>query len=324
MSNRSKVLIVLGATATGKSELGIRLAQKWDGEILSADSMQVYRGMDVGTAKLTESEMDGVPHHLLDIVSPKERFTVADWVRMADDTIQDITRRGKLPIVVGGTGLYIRGITEDMDFRVDAGATEIREKWESYLRVYGVERLHEELAAVDEQSAKRIHPNDTRRVIRALEVFERTSVPFSESYQWEASGGRYETLQIGLSWPREVLYLRVEQRVDEMLSRGLVEEVENLFTRGVSRQDPAMQAIGYKEIAAYLAGEVSYDYAVALVKQATRRYVKRQVSWFARYFDIHWFHAKASNHEVAYFPAYENSQSMEMNDLVGGFLRQEL
>jgi tRNA dimethylallyltransferase len=311
---RTKVVIVLGATATGKSQLGVRLAHRFQGEVVSADSMQVYRGMDVGTAKLSTSEMESVPHHLIDIANPKERFTVADWVRAADTAIAEIVDRGHVPIVVGGTGLYLRGITEDMDFAVEAGSSEIREKWERYVSEQGNERLHAELAAVDALAASRIHPNDTRRVIRALEVFEQTSVPLSEGYAWLPVGGRYETLQIGISWPRDVLYARVEQRVDAMLAQGLVAEVEQLFALGLTRQDASMQAIGYKEMASYVEGEVSYDVAVAQVKQATRRFVKRQGSWFARYPDIHWFSGlEMGEQEVA-----------EIEQLTGRFLRQEL
>ena len=284
---RPRVVLIVGATATGKSDLGVEFARIFNGEVVSADSMQVYRGMDIGTAKLTHEEMRGVPHHLIDIVDPTAPFTVADWTRAADDAIGSITDRGKVPIVVGGTGLYIRAITEDLDFAEQPGSREVREKWQAFLAEEGTEALYRQLVDRDPVTAARLHPNDTRRVIRALEVYELHG-PLSAAYDWRRQGGRYETLLLGLRMPREALYERVERRVDKMMELGLLEEVRGLLASGVPRQAQSMQAIGYKELAAHLDGEVSLDESVMAIKRATRRFVKRQTSWFGRDERIVW------------------------------------
>jgi len=286
---KPKVICVVGPTATGKSDLGVYLAERVHGEVISADSMQVYKGMDIGTAKLTTSEMRGVPHHLIDIVNPDESFTVADWTKLADVCIQDVVARGKIPIVVGGTGLYVRAVTEDLDFGVTAGSPEIRTKWEEYRLQYGKAMLHDALRERDAESAQRLHVNDTRRVIRALEVYDTRGLPMSHTYAWEDKGGRYDTLQVARTYPRSVLYERVNQRVDTMLSNGLVHEVERLLAVGYAPNLTALQAIGYKEIINdMLAGWARTD-AVDKIKQNTRRFVKRQESWFRRDARIHWF-----------------------------------
>ncbi len=282
------VLCIVGPTATGKSDLGIQLAKQLCGEVLSADSMQVYRGMDIGTAKVTREEQQGVPHHLLDLVSPDVRFTVADWVKRADAAISEIHARGNLPIVVGGTGLYIRAITEDLSFAEEEGSEEVRRRWFSYLQQYGPEALHQALRERDPASAARLHPNDTRRVIRALEVFELGGKPLSAHYDWRVKGGRYWTEQFGLTADREILYERVNARVDRMMEIGLLEEVAQLRRLGYDRNLTSMQAIGYKELLAYLDGEVSLEQAVTDIKMATRRFVKRQLSWFRRDPRVRW------------------------------------
>lgn len=287
------VLCIVGPTATGKSELGVRVAHEVGGEVISADSMQVYRGMDVGTAKLTPAEMQGVPHHLLDIVEPWERFTVAQWKARAEAVIDRLHREGQLPVVVGGTGLYIRSITDDLDFAQTKGSRAIRERWQRYAEQHGAEALHARLAEHDPETARRLHPNDVRRVVRALEVLELGEGPWSVRYAWRLRGGKYQTLQIGLSMPRAALYARVEARVDEMMARGLVEEVRRLLDQGVDAACTSMQAIGYKEMVAYLKGECSLEEAVARIKQNTRRFVKRQLSWFRRDPRIHWIEKNA-------------------------------
>jgi tRNA dimethylallyltransferase len=284
----SFVLCIVGPTATGKSELGIELAKLLDGEVVSADSMQVYRKMDIGTAKLTVDEMEGIPHHLLDIVEPDQPFTVADWVENADRVIQDIQQRQKLPIVVGGTGLYIRSIVEDLEFGRHSGLEEVRQKWEDYADRYGNLALHNALSERDASSANRLHPNDRRRLIRALEISE-LGEPMSDNYDWRVKGGRHRTFQIGLSMQRELLYKRVNQRVDKMVKNGLYQEVDGLLNQGYHRHLNAMQAIGYKEVAAAIAGEVSLETAIDDVKRATRRFAKRQLSWFRRDPRIHWY-----------------------------------
>lgn len=276
------VLCIVGATGVGKSDVAVAVAKAVGGEVVSADSMQIYRGMDIGTAKLTEAEMQGVPHHLIDIVDPDTPFTVADWTRRADQVIAGIHARGRLPIVVGGTGLYIRAIVEDLDFATQVGSTEVRARWQRFVQEQGNEALHAALARVDEVSAQRLHPNDVRRVIRALEVAEARKRPLSDTYDWRLKGGRYRTLQFGLAIERDGLNELLDARVDRMLARGLEDEVAGLLAAGYDRGLTSMQAIGYKEVASYVCGEWSRDEAIAKLKQATRRFAKRQRSWFRR------------------------------------------
>jgi tRNA dimethylallyltransferase len=284
------VLCIVGPTATGKSELAVEVARAVGGEVISADSMQVYRGMDIGTAKLSPPEMKGVPHHLIDVVDPDQPFTVAEWKQLADAAIEDIIGRGRLPLVVGGTGLYIRAITDDLDFaeRDESGA--VRRKWQRYLEEHGKQALYEALKRVDAETAARLHPNDVRRVIRALEVAETRERPWSESYDWSIRGGRYDVQQFGLMMDRQALYRRVERRVDWMLERGLMSEVDRILASGFGPDLTSLQAIGYKELAACKRGELSYEEAVALIKRNTRRFVKRQVSWFRRDPRIVWLY----------------------------------
>lgn len=289
LRQKRPVLCIVGPTATGKSELGVWIAKQIGGEVLSADSMQVYRQMDIGTAKLTAQEMAGVPHHLMDLVEPNQPFTVADWSSLAREKIDELHEAGKLPIVVGGTGLYVRSITDDLDFAEQAGSVECRERWQMFAAQKGNKALHLELTTRDPEAASRLHPNDLRRVIRALEVYELGLKPLSASYDWTVKAGRYETLQVALTMERQDLYDRVEQRVDEMMRRGLYEEVEALLSRGYSHSLTSMQAIGYKELAACIEGELSCEDAVLQVKQATRRFVKRQLSWFRRDPRVVWY-----------------------------------
>lgn len=250
--------------------------------------MQVYRGMDIGTAKLTPPEMAGVPHHLIDVVDPDEPFTVAEWTRRADDVIARLHQNGQLPIVVGGTGLYIRAITEDLDFAGQAGSEAVRSRWQAFADTHGREALYARLADMDPATAQRLHPNDVRRVVRALEVAELGLRPMSAGYDWRTKGGRYDTLQYGLTFARDVLYGRVDARVDQMIRDGLEGEVRRLLGQGYGPSLTSMQAIGYKEMAAYVTGEASVAEAVEQIKRATRRFVKRQLSWFSRDTRISW------------------------------------
>lgn len=286
---RLPVLCIAGPTASGKSDLGVLVAKHVGGEVLSADSMQVYKKMDIGTAKLSREEMDGVPHHLIDLVLPDDPFTVANWVTLAREVIAKLHSEGKLPIVVGGTGLYMRALTDDLDFAQQRGSSEHREYWKNYAVHKGNEALHAELVSRDPQAAARLHPNDVRRVIRALEVYELGNKPLSESYDWRPKQGRYATTQLALTMDRQVLYDRVEQRVDRMLELGLYDEVAGLLQEGYARDLTSMQAIGYKELAGCVAGEVSYAQAVLEIKQATKRFAKRQLSWFRRDERVSWW-----------------------------------
>jgi tRNA dimethylallyltransferase len=312
MGDKRPVVCIVGPTATGKSDIGVWLAEQTGGEVISADSMQVYRGMDIGTAKLKPDEMRGVPHHLIDVVAPDEPYSVADWTKAADAVISRLHKCGKLPIVVGGTGLYIRSITEDLDFAAQKGSSEVRNQWQAFADAHGTGALHQELAKRDGASANRLHPNDVRRIVRALEVYEVTGRPLSEGYHWGVRGGRYETLQFGLEMGRELLYSRVERRVDHMLSLGLMDEVQGLLQAGYSPDLQSMQAIGYKEPVQYLLGNISQDEAVADLKKNTRRFVKRQFSWFRRDERVQWLHLNENTRAKETFGSTMREQALQL------------
>lgn len=275
-----QVLIICGPTASGKSELALRLATELGGEIINADSMQVYRGMTIGTAKPSDEHRRVVPHHLLDSVTPDINFSAADYKTTADGAIRDIISRGKRVVVVGGTGLYIRALLQGLvDSPGDDGGIRLRLQEEA--EQMGNDAMLDRLRQVDPELAARLHPNNLVRIIRALEVFEATGVPLSRHQQEHGFGtDHYTSLQIGIRVERSELYRRIEQRVDQMVTGGLVEEVRGLLERGYGRELKSMRAIGYKEIAAYLAGETTLEEAVELMKRDTRRYAKRQMTWF--------------------------------------------
>jgi tRNA dimethylallyltransferase len=282
------LLVVLGPTAVGKTKLGLELALRYGGEIVSGDSMQVYRGMDIGTAKATAEERALVPHHLIDIRDPDYPFSVAEFQQLAHEAIVDIAARGKLPLLVGGTGLYIESLCYGFEF-TDAGTDEAyRRELADFAAAHGDEALHARLREVDPATAERLHPNDRRRIIRALEIARLTGKPLSEHLAGQKKQSPYECCFIGLTMEREALYRRIEQRVDKMLAEGLVAEVRRLLRAGYTADHVSMQGIGYKELAAYVNGAVSLEEAVAALKRNTRRFAKRQLSWFRRMPDIHW------------------------------------
>jgi len=285
MDNFEKIniLAVVGPTASGKTALSVALAERLDGEIVSCDSMQIYRGMDIGTAKPTEEEKRGIPHHLIDVVSPDEAFSCADYTAMAEEAVNDIVSRRKLPIFCGGTGLYLDSFVSGNKF------VEIKtdENLRRELSEISGEELYRELCSVDPESAEAIHPNNKKRVARAVEIYRLTGTPKSE---WDRRSrteeSRYAPKIIGLRYAdREVLYKRIDLRVDIMVKAGLVEEVEAL---GLKADTTAAQAIGYKEITEYLNGSCSLDYAIDKIKQNTRNYAKRQLTWFGRNENIRW------------------------------------
>ena len=284
-----KIIIICGPTASGKSDLAVRLAHTLDAEIINADSMQVYRGLDIGTAKPAQDQQGGIMHHLIDVVDPDQNFSAADFVVAADAAIKDIISRGKRAVVVGGTGLYIRALVNGL---VDSpsGAGEMRLSLQDEASRVGKEAMLDKLRKVDPELAESLHPNNLVRIIRALEVFQLTGIPLS-LYQKEHafSTRRYDTLKIGISANREQLYARIEDRVDQMLAAGLLNEVKNLLAAGFGRDLKSMRSIGYKESAAYLSGELSYEETVNLIKLNTRHYAKRQVTWFKAEPDILWF-----------------------------------
>lgn len=283
-----RLLIICGPTASGKSGLALRLAQELDAEIVNADSMQVYRLMNIGTAKPSAEELATVPHHLIDIVWPDEPFSAADFVEAADKAIQEITARGKRVIVAGGTGLYIRALLQGL---VDSpsGAGEIRSRLQQEAQEVGNQAMLEKLRRVDPDSASQMHSNNLVRIIRALEVYELTGIPLSQSQQKHGfAQERYQALKIGLRCDRAALYAGIEARVDAMMAAGLQEEVKALLKAGYSPNLKAMKGIGYKEMAAFLAGEYPLEQAVELIKRDTRRYAKRQLTWFNADKDLIW------------------------------------
>lgn len=287
---KPRLLILVGPTAVGKTAFSIECAKRFDGEILSADSMQIYRGMDIGTAKVTPEEMQGVPHYGLDLVDPDQPFTVADFQKYADGVIRDMHSRGKLPIVAGGTMLYVKALTDHLDFTPVRIVPEVRDELSAFAEREGAAALHKRLQEADPKTAERLHPNDTKRVIRALEVYLSTGVPMSESYQEEPTETKYDHAVYGLSVEdRQVLYERINRRVDIMVEQGLLDEVRRLLDRGYPRDLQSMQAIGYKEIVDHLEGRLTYEEAVEAVKQGSRRYAKRQLSWWRRETQIKWF-----------------------------------
>ncbi|MCL6557599.1 MAG: tRNA (adenosine(37)-N6)-dimethylallyltransferase MiaA [Firmicutes bacterium] len=289
MSKVPPLLVITGPTATGKTEAGVLVAKAVGGEVVSADSMLVYRHMDVGTAKPTLDERDNIPHHMIDIIDPDEEYSVALFQEQARSVIKEVHARGNLPILVGGTGLYVRSVIDHYDFSGAGGDTELREKLQKEAEAGGAEALHRKLSSVDPDAAARLHPRDTRRVIRALEVYYRTGKPIS-SYQFRDRRQEpiYNLAMFGLTMPRETLYRRIETRVDRMIGDGLVDEVRALLAGGYSPDLPSMRGLGYKEMILYLSGEISLEGAVELLKMNTRRFAKRQLTWFRRDARIKW------------------------------------
>lgn len=283
------ICCIVGPTASGKTALSVALARKFGGEIVSCDSMQLYRGMDIGTAKPTRAEMDGIPHHMMDILDPAEDYSVGRYVAQADVCVQKILARGKPVFVVGGTGLYVDSLMAGRQF-APFPQTGRREELTHLVETRGIEPLMEQLRAVDPEAAATIHPSNTKRVIRALEVYLETGKTITQhNRETAALPPKYRPVWLGLDFEnREALYARIDQRVEEMFDQGLREEVEALLRRGVPTSATAMQAIGYKELCACLRGEETLEAAKAQIQQGSRRYAKRQLTWFRRNPEIHW------------------------------------
>ncbi len=297
---KSKLLCLLGPTAVGKTEIAIQLAQHFNAEIVSVDSRQIYRQMDIGTAKPTTEEQQAARHHLINCVDIAQPFSVADYQSLADAAILDIQNRGKQVLLVGGAGLYFRGVVDGLFEGPGADAT-LRKQLEQEAAQHGVEVLHDRLRSCDPESADRIHPNNLTRVIRALEVYELTGTPMSEhQQQWNPENQRYPFIAFGLTMPRAQLYYRIEQRVDVMLANGLIAEVESLLTAGYSRETFALQSFGYKELIAYLDGKCTYLEAVEQLRQNTRRFAKRQLTWFRKDKRIEWVDRESTPDVVRY------------------------
>ena len=288
---KERLVVLIGPTAVGKTALSLALARRLDAEIISGDSMLFYRGFDIGTAKPMKEELSAVPHHFIDILAPEASFNVMDFQRLARETIGRIAARGKLPLVVGGTGLYIKSLLEGYVFNETSGDRAYREKIERLAQEKGKAFVHGLLQEADPEAAARLHVNDFRRVVRALEVASLGNEHISE--QREAAGGElaYDAYVIGLRRERQALYARIEERVDAMLEAGLAEEVRSLLAEGVPRDCPAMKGIGYREMLAYLAGSMDLPLAAAEIKKATRHFAKRQLTWFRKMPYVHWYAA---------------------------------
>ncbi|MBY0088680.1 tRNA (adenosine(37)-N6)-dimethylallyltransferase MiaA [Brevibacillus sp. M2.1A] len=288
LQQRERLVVIIGPTAVGKTQLSLELAEQFDGEIISGDSMQVYRGMDIGTAKAEPEELASIPHHLIDIKNPDEEYSVAMFQESAAGLITDINQRGKLPFIVGGTGLYIESVTHRFQFSTTSQDPELRDRLQRLADSEGVEALHARLADVDPITAERLHPNDVKRVIRALEIYESSGYKMSD-FQLRAQHSPYDLVMIGLTMDRAKLYERINHRVELMIEAGLVEEVRELLDAGYDASLVSMQGLGYKELIPYLYGEITLEKAVNDIQQRTRHFAKRQLSWFRRMEEIQWF-----------------------------------
>lgn len=290
------LIVIVGPTAVGKTEISIDIALRLNGEIVSADSMQIYKYMDIGTAKPTIEERKGVPHFMIDIITPDQEFSVALYKEMASKIIKEIHERGHMPILTGGTGLYVNSIINIMDFSSTAD-WRLREELKEQAKMYGNEYLYNKLREIDPITSAKLHPNDIRRIIRALEVYKLTGKPISY-YQLTTQNRPnpdYDVLMIGLTMDREKLYNRIEARVDKMIGAGLVDEVRWLCEKGYKDNMIAMQGLGYKEIIRYLDGQCTLEEAINTLKRNTRRYAKRQLTWFRRDKRIHWIYVDQFN-----------------------------
>lgn len=288
---KKKAIVVVGATASGKTALGVHIAKRFNGEVISADSMQIYKGMDIATAKPTTEEMDGIRHHLIDFVDVKSRYSVSDYCNDARVVFDKVVESNKLPVIVGGTGLYIDSFLSNTKFLDDASSDTIRQELILEAEKNGIEGLYEQLKAIDPEAAVNIHPNNTVRVIRALEIYKTTGKTLTEQNKLShAVESDIEPLYIGIGYnDRENLYKRINLRVDLMLEAGLLEEAEEFFKLNPSKT--AFNAIGYKELKPFIDGDLTFDACVENLKRETRRYAKRQITWFKRNKNINWFYA---------------------------------
>ncbi|WP_022763954.1 tRNA (adenosine(37)-N6)-dimethylallyltransferase MiaA [Butyrivibrio sp. XPD2006] len=287
--DKQKLVVITGPTAVGKTKLSIELAKKIGGEIISADSMQVYKYMNIGTDKISPDKMGGVHHHLIDFLDPHDDFNVFIFQKLVKEAIADISKRGKVPIIVGGTGFYIQAVLYDIDFTETDEDESYRHELEERARTEGVHVLHEELKAVDPESAEAIHENNSKRVIRALEYYKKTGKKISQ-HNTEQHGrtSPYDFKYFVLTDDRSVLYSRIEKRVDQMIEEGLEREVKDLLTMNIPRDATSMQGLGYREMIGYLEGEYDLERAVYLIKRNTRHFAKRQLTWFKRERDVIW------------------------------------
>ena len=325
MKNRI-IPVIVGPTAVGKTKYAVQIARKLNGEIVSADSMQIYRFMDIGSAKPTEEEQAAARHHLVDAVDPREPFSVAQYRHMAKECIEDIFQRDKLPVISGGTGLYVNALIYDMDFSAPPADLEQREKYRKTAEEKGPQYLHDILNDIDPDAAARIHPNNVRKVIRAIEAAKSgEKIPsFETSFR---STSDYRCILIGLQRDRAELYDRINRRVDQMISDGLEDEIRSLMSMGLSSSDISMKGIGYKEMIDAMNGRITMEEAAELIKRNSRRYAKRQMTWFRRYPDIRWFDL-AENSEMtcdagAACSAERGGSEEEILSLILSYIREQ-
>ncbi|WP_170302526.1 tRNA (adenosine(37)-N6)-dimethylallyltransferase MiaA [Desulfosarcina widdelii] len=287
-ASKNRIVVVCGPTGSGKTGLAIGLAQQFGGEIVGADSMQIYRTMDIGTAKPTPAEQAQAAHHMIDILDPDEDFDAAMYADAADRAIDGIVGRDRLPLVVGGTGFYIKALVYGL-FEEGPSDPEIRRRLKRSVQSEGSAALHRRLAVLDDRAAARIHPNDAYRIVRALEVFEITGQPLSDfQRQHRFQDQRFDALFLGVTWPRPILYDRIDRRVDRMMDQGLEAEVRGLLARGYGPQLKSMQSLGYRHLTAFIDGRTSLDETVRTLKRDHRRYAKRQLTWFRANPAVHW------------------------------------
>ena len=303
--NKIPVIAVVGPTASGKSDLAVEICLKFNGEAVSADSMQIYKGMDIATAKPSEAEKKGIPHHMMDFLPDTESFSVAEYQRMAGEAIADIYSRGKLPVVVGGTGLYLDTLLNNIQLTDDSNIAEIREKLKVRAQNEGIEALLAELNEIDPEYARKMHPNNVKRILRALELWYSSGITMTEQIKNSRAESPYDVLWLGLdSQDRQYLYDRINRRVDIMLDMGLEAEAREYLAK--ENTATSSQAIGCKELKPYFDGEISFESAVENLKQSTRRYAKRQLTWFRRNERINWLYIdKYEEKERLYNEAFE-------------------
>ncbi len=314
MEKTKRPLVILtGPTAVGKTALSIALAKEIGGEIISADSMQVYRRMDIGSAKITPEEMAGVPHHLIDVLEPDQEFNVVVFQKLAKRAVADIYSRGHIPVVVGGTGFYIQALVYDIDFTENDEDTALRRSLEELARREGAEALYERLRAVDPESCESIHANNIKRVIRAIEFYEKTGKKISDhNREQRQNDSPYNVAYFVLNDDRERIYERINDRVDLMMAQGLTEEVRALRESGCRKDMVSMQGLGYKELLSYLEGEMSLEEAVYLIKRDTRHFAKRQLTWFRREKEVIWIEKNVFDRD-----------SQKMLEFMQDFLREK-
>jgi tRNA dimethylallyltransferase len=297
MTSYPEVIAIVGPTASGKTALSVELAKRIDGEIINGDAMQVYKGLDIGTAKITTDEMQGIPHHMFDIKEPDEPFSVAEYQSEVRKWIKDISDRGKMPILVGGTGLYVQSVLFDFRFTEQASDSKVRERLENELEAKGADYLYKILVEKDPISAEKIHPNNHRRLIRALEIIEVTGKTKDDHEEDAGEVALYNHLLIGLDMERELLYARIDQRVDLMMEKGLLHEAEQLWNNCI-RGVQSVQAIGYKELYQYFEGTLTFEESIELIKKNTRHYAKRQMTYFRNKLKMSWFDAQLGTEEI--------------------------